>query len=84
MPAWFDLKSLDPSGPEDEKGIEKSKAVVDKLIEEEMKNGIEPSRIILGGFSQGGALAIYTTLTNKHKLGGLIALSCFMLQFKRI
>ena len=78
MPAWFDLKSLDPSGPEDEKGIEKSKAVVDKLIEEEMKNGIEPSRIILGGFSQGGALAIYTTLTNKHKLGGLIALSCWL------
>ena len=39
MPAWFDLKSLDPSGPEDEKGIEKSKAVVDKLIEDEIKNG---------------------------------------------
>jgi len=78
MPAWFDLKSLDPSGPEDEKGIEKSKAVVDKLIEDEIKNGIAPSRIVLGGFSQGGALALYTTLTNKHKIGGLIALSCWL------
>ena len=78
MPAWFDLKSLDPSGPEDEKGIEKSKAVVDKLIEDEIKNGIEPSRIVLGGFSQGGALALYTTLTNKHKVGGVIALSCWL------
>jgi lysophospholipase-2 len=78
MPAWFDLKSLDPNGAEDEKGIEKAKAVIDKLIEEEIKNGIEPSRIILGGFSQGGALAIYTTLTNKHKVGGLIALSCWL------
>jgi len=76
MTAWFDLKSLDPSGPEDERGIEKSKLVVDKLVEEEITNGIDPSRIILGGFSQGGALAIYTTLTNKHRLGGLIALSC--------
>ena len=78
MPAWFDLKSLDPSGPEDEKGIDKSKAVVDKLVEDEIKNGIEPSRIVLGGFSQGGALALYSTLTNKHKLGGLIALSCWL------
>jgi len=78
MPAWFDLKSLDPSGPEDEKGIEKSKAVVDKLIEDEIKNGIEPSRIVLGGFSQGGALALYTMLTNKHKIGGLVALSCWL------
>lgn len=78
MPAWFDLKSLDPSGPEDEKGIEKSKAVVDKLIEDEIKNGIEPSRIVLGGFSQGGALSLYTMLTNKHKIGGLVALSCWL------
>ena len=78
MPAWFDLKSLDPNGPEDDKGIEKSKAVIDKLIEEEIKNGIEPSRIVLGGFSQGGALALYTTLTNKHKLGGMIVLSSWL------
>lgn len=78
MPAWFDLKSLDPSGPEDERGIEKSKAVIDKLIEDEIKNGIEPSRIVLGGFSQGGALALYTTLTNKHRVGGVIALSCWL------
>ena len=78
MPAWFDLKSLDPNGAEDEKGIEKSKVIVEKFIEEEIKNGIEPSRIILGGFSQGGALALYTMLTNKHKLGGLIALSCWL------
>ena len=66
MPAWFDLMSLDPSGPEDEKGIEKSKTNLTKIIDEEVNNGIDPSRIVLGGFSQGGALAIYMGLTGKH------------------
>ena len=66
MPAWFDLMSLDPSGPEDEKGIEKSNANLTKIIDEEINNGIDPSRIVIGGFSQGGALAIYMGLTGKH------------------
>ena len=71
MPAWFDLMSLDPSGPEDEKGIEKSKTNIAKLIDEEINNGIDPSRIAIGGFSQGGALAIYTGLTGKHSASSL-------------
>ena len=60
MPAWFDLYSLDPTGQEDDRGIEKSKQVITNLIEDEINNGIDPSRIVLGGFSQGGALALYT------------------------
>ena len=68
MPAWFDLMSLDPSGPEDEKGIEKSKTNLTKIIDEEINNGIDPSRIVLGGFSQGGALSLYMGLTGKHKV----------------
>jgi hypothetical protein len=44
MPAWFDLMSLDPNGVEDDKGILKSKAIIVKLIEEEISNGIDPSR----------------------------------------
>ena len=46
MPAWFDLMSLDPNGVEDDKGIQKSKAVIVKLIEEEISNGIDPSRLL--------------------------------------
>ena len=51
MPAWFDLYSLDPSGQEDERGIDKSKTLITTLIEEEINNGIDPSRIMIGGFS---------------------------------
>ena len=53
MPAWFDLFSLDPTGQEDDRGIEKSKQIITNLIEQEINNGIDPSRIVLGGFSQG-------------------------------
>ena len=48
MPAWFDLFSLDPTGQEDDRGIEKSKQIITNLIEQEVNNGIDPSRIILG------------------------------------
>jgi len=78
MPAWFDLFSLDPTGQEDESGIEKSKKAITKLIEDEVNNGIDPSRIVLGGFSQGGALSLYTGLTGKYKLAGIVALSCWL------
>jgi len=78
MPAWFDLFSLDPTGQEDDRGIEKSKQIITNLIEQEINNGIDPSRIVLGGFSQGGALALYTGLTGKFKLSGIIALSCWL------
>ena len=78
MPAWFDLYSLDPTGKEDDKGIEKSKQLIQSLIEEEINNGIDPSRIVLGGFSQGGALSLYTGLTGKYKLAGIVALSCWL------
>ena len=52
MPAWFDLMSLDPNGAEDAAGIKKSKEVVEKIIAEEINNGIPASRILIGGFSQ--------------------------------
>lgn len=78
MPAWFDLFSLDPSGQEDERGIDKSKTLITNLIEEEINNGIDPSRIMIGGFSQGGALSMYIGLSGKYKLAGIIALSCWL------
>ncbi|KPM08510.1 acyl-protein thioesterase 1-like protein [Sarcoptes scabiei] len=78
MPSWFDLYSLSSSGPVDEAGIEKAKTVIHKLIDDEEKAGIPSNRILLGGFSQGGALALYSGLTYPKPLAGIMALSCWI------
>ncbi|EEB10488.1 Acyl-protein thioesterase, putative [Pediculus humanus corporis] len=78
MPSWFDLKSLDAKGPEDEEGIRKAALGVHELINNEVADGIELNRIMLGGFSQGGALALYSALTYPKKLAGVMALSCWL------
>ncbi|KAF4524827.1 hypothetical protein B566_EDAN013987 [Ephemera danica] len=78
MPSWFDLRSLDANGPEDEEGIKKATEMVHAMIDDELKNGISSDRIVLGGFSQGGALALYSTLRYPKPLGGCMALSCWL------
>lgn len=78
MPSWFNLYSLDIDGKEDDAGIKKASALVHKMIQDEIKGGIEAKRIILGGFSQGGALALYSALTFPEELAGVIALSCWL------
>uniref|UniRef100_A0A8C6PKV1 palmitoyl-protein hydrolase n=1 Tax=Nothobranchius furzeri TaxID=105023 RepID=A0A8C6PKV1_NOTFU len=78
MPAWFDLMGLSPDSPEDESGIKKAAENIRAIIEHEVRNGIPPERIILGGFSQGGALSLYTALTCQHQLAGVVALSCWL------
>lgn len=78
MPSWFDLMGLSPDAPEDEVGIKKAAENIKALIEHEMKNGIPANRIVLGGFSQGGALSLYTALTCPHPLAGIVALSCWL------
>ncbi|PWA16783.1 hypothetical protein CCH79_00017835 [Gambusia affinis] len=78
MPAWFDLMGLSPDAPEDEAGIKKAAENIKAIIEHEARNGIPPHRIIIGGFSQGGALSLYTALTCQHQLAGVVALSCWL------
>uniref|UniRef100_A0A3Q3VK02 palmitoyl-protein hydrolase n=1 Tax=Mola mola TaxID=94237 RepID=A0A3Q3VK02_MOLML len=78
MPAWFDLMGIDPESPEDENGIKLAAENIKAIIEHEVKNGIPPHRIVLGGFSQGGALSLYTALTCQHQLAGVVALSCWL------
>lgn len=78
MPSWFDLKTLDISGPEDADGIKAAAKNVHALIKKETDDGIAASRILLGGFSQGGALALYSALTYAEPLAGVMALSCWL------
>ncbi|XP_041625472.1 acyl-protein thioesterase 1 isoform X4 [Vulpes lagopus] len=74
----FDIFGLSPDSQEDEPGIKQAAENVKALIEQEVKNGIPSNRIVLGGFSQGGALSLYTALTTQQKLAGVTALSCWL------
>lgn len=69
---------------QDESGILRSRDYFNTLIKEEMDKGINPSRIVLGGFSQGGAISVFTGVTGKEKLGGVFGLSCYLLLSDRI
>jgi len=80
-PGWFDLSTLDKltdSEYDDEKGMMTSVKSIDALIQAEVDAGIPENRIIVGGFSQGGAMSILTGLSGRRKLGGVIALSCWV------
>jgi phospholipase/carboxylesterase len=78
MRAWFDLLALDHEAPEDETGIRESARSVEQLIRRETERGIDAARIILAGFSQGGAVALFTALRYSQSLAGVIALSTYL------
>jgi len=78
MRAWFDIYGLNIGTIEDEVGIRDSQKKIDALIEHELQRGIASNHIILAGFSQGGAIALQTGLRQKNKLGGIMALSCYL------
>ncbi|KAI5104120.1 acyl-protein thioesterase 1 [Silurus meridionalis] len=78
MPSWFDIIGLGPNAKEDETGIKKAAESINALIDQEVKNGIPSHRIVLGGFSQGGALSLYTALKSQRMLAGVVALSCWL------
>ncbi|MCX7123028.1 MAG: alpha/beta fold hydrolase [Gammaproteobacteria bacterium] len=79
MRGWYDIITLDRDNfIHDVEGIEASSRFVHQLVEEELRLGIPASNIILVGFSQGGAIALYAGLTDAHSLGGIVALSTYL------
>lgn len=78
MPAWYDLFGLDASSRQDEEGIAQSRAQIEQLIEQEMARGTPSERIVLAGFSQGGAIALHTGLRYPRTLAGIVALSTYL------
>jgi phospholipase/carboxylesterase len=78
MRAWYDVAGFDLSRREDEAGVRQSIAQADALIARENERGIPPSRVVLAGFSQGGAIALATGLRREQPLAGLIALSTYL------
>jgi predicted esterase len=81
MPGWYDIADFGDlaNRSEDEAGILRSQKVFHTLIEDEIKAGIPTERIVLGGFSQGGAMSLMAGITNPTKLGGIFGLSCYLL-----
>jgi phospholipase/carboxylesterase len=78
MPAWYDVYGLTPISLEDEVGIKASQAYINTLIQHEIDRGVPSERIALAGFSQGGAVALYTALRYPQPLAGLLALSTYL------
>jgi len=76
MPSWFDILSFGFNAAEDEKGMLETVSSLNALISTELSTtDIDASHIVLGGFSQGGAMSLLTGLTNERKLGGVAVLS---------
>lgn len=82
MPAWYDLYGVPNNktgySKEDEEGIKISQNYVNSLIQNELNRGISAERIVIAGFSQGGAIALHTALRYPQKLGGILALSTYL------
>ena len=77
MRAWYDILQLG-GGAEDAAGIRGSQSQVEALIARERSRGVAPGRIVLAGFSQGGAIALQTALRHPERLAGLLALSTYL------
>lgn len=78
MRAWYDLFGLGKDSPQDVTGIETSRAEIETLIAHANTLGIPTHRIVLAGFSQGGAIALHTALRYTHTLAGVLALSTYL------
>ncbi|CAI5720786.1 unnamed protein product [Peronospora destructor] len=78
MPAWYDIKSLGRVDRDNADGIDASRDRIMTIVEKEVATGIPPSRIVLGGFSQGAALSMFSGYQTKIALGGILAMSGYL------
>jgi phospholipase/carboxylesterase len=78
MPGWYDISMAELERKADEAGIRQSQHAIDELIAREIARGVAADKIILAGFSQGGAIALQTGLRYKESLGGVLALSTYL------
>lgn len=78
MPAWYDLFGLALDSRQDEAGIRRAEMLLAQVIQSEITAGISSNKIVLAGFSQGGALALHTALHYSQRLAGVFALSSYL------
>jgi phospholipase/carboxylesterase len=77
MRAWYDIKTLDLERHVAEDDLEESRGHLEAWIERERAAGVPSERIVVAGFSQGGAIALYTGLQHRERLAAIVALSCY-------
>ncbi|CAI8995151.1 Carboxylesterase 1 [Pseudomonas chlororaphis] len=78
MPSWYDILAMSPARAINREQLEESAKRLSDLIEEQRASGIDPSRIFLAGFSQGGAVVLHTAFLKwQGPLGGVLALSTY-------
>jgi phospholipase/carboxylesterase len=78
MRAWYDVRALAGVRREDEAGVRQSARQIEALLARERQRGIAPGRLVVAGFSQGGAMALHVGLRYADRLAGLLALSCYL------
>jgi phospholipase/carboxylesterase len=78
MRAWYDITSFTPAGRADFAGTLESSQRITACIDRECERGVPASRIVLSGFSQGGAMALYCGLRYPSRLAGILAMSCYL------
>jgi len=78
MRAWYDVAGFDRRAAQDERGIRESAEAIGALVARERERGIAASRILVAGFSQGGAMALFTALRWPERLGAILALSTYL------
>ena len=78
MRAWYDIVGADITHEQDSAGMRASEQQVRALIQRELDRGIAADRVVLAGFSQGGAMALHTGLRYPQRLAGMLALSCYV------
>lgn len=78
MRAWYDIVDTDLSRRADETGVRESAVLLEELIQNEVDEGIARERVVLAGFSQGGAIVLHTGIRSKTALGGIMALSTYL------
>jgi phospholipase/carboxylesterase len=79
MRAWYDIAAADLTNRADLAGVRQSQAQIEALVERETARGIRAERIVLAGFSQGGAVALYTGLRHAERLAGIMVLSAYLI-----
>ena len=84
MRAWYDIRQTNLNERADLDGVRQSQAHVDALITRERARGISARRIVLAGFSQGGAIALYAGLRFAERLAAIVALSTYLIAGDRL